>query len=958
MSIANDARRLHPELASLRRALHSDPEIGLDLPRTQEKVLRELRTLPLEISTGTGCSSVVGVLRGTKPALVGQCPATVLLRADMDALPLQEELDVPFASQRPGVMHACGHDLHTAMLAGAARLLSARREEFSGSVVFMFQPGEESRHGARVMIDEGVLEAAGAPADAAYALHVFSGLVPHGQFFTRPGPMLASSDEARVTINGKGGHGSAPHLARDPVAAAAELVTSLQVMVTRRFDVFDPVVVTVGFLQAGTKANIIPASATFHATVRTFTPATRQRARTEIQRLVHNVALGYDLSADVEYVEGYPPTVNDEAEVAFAVQTINDSVRFGSVHYLGARADRSRRLLVRAGPHARRLCWPRSGGRRCRSDGRRRQSRTRRDVRRRGIARRRHPVRAAGAGPTVPALRRCTSPVDSSATRTERSTMRYRKHAMVVAPQPEAAEAAIEIMRAGGTVVDAAVACALVQGVIDPLMCGLAGFGSCGIAMPQAGFYGYLDFHSPAPLAARPDMWADLVESEARDGHSFVVTGRVNEVGYQSIAVPASLRAYRDMHREYGRLPWAQVVEPAIGYAEDGWIVRPHVASFWSSDGEHGRVPNHERLKLTAGPRALYCRPDGSPKQSGDRVVNRDLGQTLRLIAQHGDEVFYNGEIAHAITEDMRRHDGLLTLEDMRRFRTACNEPLRGSYRGYRIASNRPPGGGVMLLQMLGILEHFDLTAFEHNEAGYIRVLAEVMKYATRDKDRHVGDPAFVSVPLDHMLSGQYTAELAAEVRSGRRADVPRMAAPDEHTTHVSIIDADGNCVTMTHSLGMPSGVITDGLGFMYNGCMSAFDPRPGRAGSIAPGKARFSSMAPSIVFDGDSPHLVIGAPGGTLIPNGLLQVILNALEFGMNMTEAVSAPRFSATSNAIDITNRIPRRVQRDLEAAGYGVIRSPLSYAFASVHAIRVHPDGFDGGADPGMDGMLLTV
>jgi gamma-glutamyltranspeptidase / glutathione hydrolase len=539
--------------------------------------------------------------------------------------------------------------------------------------------------------------------------------------------------------------------------------------------------------------------------------------------------------------------------------------------------------------------------------------------------------------------------------------MRYHKQAMVVAPQPEAAEVAAEIMRAGGNAVDAAVACALVQGVVDPLMCGIAGFGSCGIAMTETGFHGYVDFHAPAPLGARPDMWASLVESEARDGYSFVVRGRLNDVGYQSIAVPASLRGYCDAHREHGKLPWAQVVEPAVGYAEDGWVVRPDVTSFWSSDGEMGRVPNHERLKLTPSPRALYCRPDGTPKQVGDRVRNRDLGSTLRLIGEHGDAVFYEGEIAHAIAEDMRTNGGLLALADLQRYRTIRNAPLWGAYRGYRVSTNRPPGGGLMLLQMLNVLAHFDLRQTEHNEAAYIRIVAEAMKCATRDKDRYVGDPAFVSAPLDWLLSDEYAAELAGEIRSGRKADVPRFNAgsgPGEHTTHVSVIDAAGNCVTMTHSLGMPSGVITDGLGFMYNGCMSAFDPRPGRAGSIAPGKARFSAIAPSIVYLGDRPHLIIGAPGATLIANGVLQVLLNAFDFGMTMTEAVSAPRFSATSNAIDVSNRIPRGVQRELEAMGYEVIRSPWSFAAAAVHAIRVHPDGLDGGADPGMDGMVLTV
>jgi gamma-glutamyltranspeptidase / glutathione hydrolase len=537
--------------------------------------------------------------------------------------------------------------------------------------------------------------------------------------------------------------------------------------------------------------------------------------------------------------------------------------------------------------------------------------------------------------------------------------MRHRKNAMIVAAQPEATEAGAEILKAGGNAVDAAMACALVQGVVDPMMCGIAGFGSCGVYMPGRGFHSYIDFHAPAPLAVRPDMWEHLIESEARDGYGFVLRGRVNDIGYQSICTPASLRAYHETQRAHGRLPWEQVVEPAIHWAEGGWTVRPHVAFWWADEGEMGRAPNHERLAFTPASRALYCRPDGTPKRVGERVVNRAYGQTLRQIAKGGATVFYEGEIARAIADDMAAHGGLLSLDDLRSWRPLHNTPLWGTYRGYGISTNRPPGGGVMLLEMLNILEPFDLSSLEHNSVEYIRIVAEAMKRATIDKDRHVGDPKFVDVPLDRLTAKDYAAAMAEDIRAGRKAVVPRFnAGAITNTTHVSVIDAEGNCVTMTHSLGMPSGVITDGLGFMYNGCMGVFDPRAGRPGSLTPGKARFSSVVPSIVFKDERPHLIIGAPGATQIAMGVLQVLLNALDFDMTMVEAVSAPRFSATSNAIDVANRIPWGVQRELEALGYEVIRSPYTFGFAAVHAIRVHDDGLDGGADPGHDGIVMAV
>lgn len=532
--------------------------------------------------------------------------------------------------------------------------------------------------------------------------------------------------------------------------------------------------------------------------------------------------------------------------------------------------------------------------------------------------------------------------------------------AMICAPQPEAAEAGVETMRAGGNAVDAAIACALVQGVVDPLMCGLAGFGSMGLYLPTRGVHEYIDFHSPAPLAARPDMWEHLILGEARDGYGFVLEGNVNDLGYGSVCVPASLAAYQTAHRAYGALPWTEVVAPAIAWAEAGWRVRPHVHFFWSEQPYPGAVPSPERLRYTAAGRALYCRADGSPKRVGDEVRNPDLALVLRLVAAKGAEAFYEGEIAERIVEDMRAHGGLLAREDLRAYRPRRLAPLWGTYRDWRIATNNPPGGGIMLVEMLNVLERFDLAALGHNSAPYIRVIAEAMKRATADKDRHVGDPAFVPVPVERLTGKAYAAEMAAEIAAGRKARVERLDAgrPSRDTTQVSVVDREGACVTMTHSLGMPSGVITAGLGFMYNGCMGVFDPRPGRAGSIAPGKARFSSVCPSILFRGDAPALVIGAPGATQIAMGVLQAILNVLDFGMTMTEAVSAPRFSATSDAIDVSNRIPRFVTRALEAEGYEVLRSPYTFGFASVHGIRITGSGLDGGADPGHDGVALAL
>lgn len=312
------AREIGPDLVALRRRLHQVPEIGLDLPRTQAIVLDALSGLALEITTGRALSSVTAVLRGRPDGPV------VLLRADMDALPVAEEAAVAYASTHHGAMHACGHDLHMAALVGAARILHARRGELEGDVVLMFQPGEEGPGGAEAMIREGVLEAAGRPVDAAYALHVSSSQHPLGQWYSRSGPVFAAADEVRVRVLGQGGHGSQPHRANDPVPAACEMVLALQAMVTRGFDVFDPVVVGVGRLAAGTKENIIPDTAEFDATVRSLSRAARAKVLTDVRQLVTGIAAAHGLRVEVDSPAGYPVTVNDPGEYDVARQTAVD----------------------------------------------------------------------------------------------------------------------------------------------------------------------------------------------------------------------------------------------------------------------------------------------------------------------------------------------------------------------------------------------------------------------------------------------------------------------------------------------------------------------------------------------------------------------------------------------------------------------------------------------------------
>ena len=316
MDVAGKAASLGGDLTELRHALHREPEVGLHLPRTQQRVLGALSGLPLEITTGGALTSVTGVLHGARPG-----PA-VLLRGDMDALQIEVMTGVPYRARTDDAMHACGHDLHTAMLVGAAHLLAQARDELAGSVIFMFQPGEEACDGAGHMIAEGVLDAAGGRPIAAYALHVMSAGWPHGTFVTKPGPMLAASDALGVCVRGVGGHGSAPHLARDPVMAACEMALALQTYMTRSVDPLEPVVLTVGTFHAGTRRNVIPETASFDATVRTFSQEVRDKVARETVRVCEGIAAAHGLEVDAVYSQEYPVTVNSDAEAAFAAKTV------------------------------------------------------------------------------------------------------------------------------------------------------------------------------------------------------------------------------------------------------------------------------------------------------------------------------------------------------------------------------------------------------------------------------------------------------------------------------------------------------------------------------------------------------------------------------------------------------------------------------------------------------------
>ena len=323
--LLEQAQGLAEPIVALRRAIHAEPELGLHNPLTRDKVRASLADLPLEWREGPSTTGLVAVLKGG--AGEGR---RVLLRGDTDALPMDEETGLPFASTIPGRMHACGHDTHTAMLAGAARLLCARRDALAGEVLFMFQPGEEGFHGARFMIDDGLIDPL---PQAAFALHIMPNS-PHGMIAGRAGALMASADQFDVVVKGRGGHASMPHHALDPMPVACEIVTAIQAMVTRRFPVADPVVATVSRIEGGTAHNVIPDRVALKGTLRTLSPENRARLQQTLRGLVAGIAGAHEMEAELTITPGFPVTVCDDRAVALGEAVANALGDPGRFHRL------------------------------------------------------------------------------------------------------------------------------------------------------------------------------------------------------------------------------------------------------------------------------------------------------------------------------------------------------------------------------------------------------------------------------------------------------------------------------------------------------------------------------------------------------------------------------------------------------------------------------------------------
>jgi gamma-glutamyltranspeptidase/glutathione hydrolase len=536
---------------------------------------------------------------------------------------------------------------------------------------------------------------------------------------------------------------------------------------------------------------------------------------------------------------------------------------------------------------------------------------------------------------------------------------------LVVAPQAEAAYEGARVLDDGGNAADALVTAAFVQGIVDPHRSGAGGFGCAtlwfggeGSTAGGSGRALAVDFHGRAGSRASPEQWEALYESAAPDGFGYVVRDQVNDVGYASITVPGMVAGVSEIHSRFGRLPWGELVERAVPYAEDGFLVTPELAEFWIRPGLYGRVSTRDRLAFSEAGRRICFKADGETYKSGETFRQPELARTYRRLAREGPDSFYRGSLAAEMAADWERRGALMTAADLAAYRPLVHEPLRGRYRDLEVLTSPLPGGGVALLQVLKLVEARSLSRLEHNSAELIHELGRILQAVWRDRLAHHGDPAFGAPPPSEFLDPEYLERLIDQSEAPAPPDLLRRGAESENTTQLSIADGWGNAISFSHSLGYNSGVFAPGLGILFNNCMSAFDPRPGRRNSIAPGKARSTAVAETILLREGRPALVLGSPGAARITAGLAQVIINAVDYGRSIAEAVLEPRFDAYGpGKLLLESRFPPPLVRALAARGWEVQQSPKPFGMIGrVYAIdtAAEPGGpAVAGVDPGAPG-----
>lgn len=521
---------------------------------------------------------------------------------------------------------------------------------------------------------------------------------------------------------------------------------------------------------------------------------------------------------------------------------------------------------------------------------------------------------------------------------------------MIVAPEPLAAEVGVGILKKDGNAIDAAVAAAFVQGVVNPLHCGIGGSGLLIVHHAPTNQTIHIDCSCVMGSKPIPDDWESQFVGRSEAYGRYILKNEENQIGYKSIMVPGFVMGAWDAVLRYGsgNVTWHEIVKPSQMLASEGFEVYPYISDIWSSEEDKPGYPNFFRkLERNEPARLIY----GIPQKSGEHFVQEDYGNTLQRIAENGGLDFYQGTIGEEMAHDFENHDSMITEADIKNYQTIETDLVTGRYRGYEIkGAVSGCSSSPQIIAMLQILEGFDLQSMQHNSPAYIDLVSCVMRASFNDHLQLKGDPPY-SVAKE--LLREYTSVERAEYWQNRIKQ-ESVLGPEystglgSETTHISAIDEEGSAVSWTHTLGSGSGVVTPGLGFLYNNFVGHFNPLHGHWDSILPGK-RGGGGAPLLLYKDGELVMVIGAPGGSRIITAVLQVILNVIDHNMSMKEAVTIPRFhSEEKNYIFLEPAIPDNVVKDLQSADNIIFRSTY---MARVQAILKNPitGELSAGADP---------
>jgi len=508
---------------------------------------------------------------------------------------------------------------------------------------------------------------------------------------------------------------------------------------------------------------------------------------------------------------------------------------------------------------------------------------------------------------------------------------------MVVSNHPLASAAGAEMLAAGGNAIDAAIATLFALTVVEPMMIGIIGGGMAHIRLAD-GSHRFIDGQSTVPAMVKPDIY----RSKPGSAHDvFDTVDDENLTGPKAVAVPGSLKAWCETLRRFGTMSLADVMQPAIKHASRGYLVTPYL---------HECISDGAKEMLKDKPISAIYLPTGEPLKTGERVVQAEYAETLTHISRYGENALYHGPLGDILVDYMTRHGGFIRKEDLTSYRTVERQPIRCDYRGWEILGPPPPAAsGVHITQMLNILEGFDLRALGFGTTETVHLIAEVLKIAFADRAAASGDPDYVNVPVERLTSKEYARERrdALDVKRAQNWDAGVKQLESATTTHVTAADSSGNVVATTQTINNLFGAkfLIPGLGTVPNNYMNLFDPRPGHALSLAPGKRVTTSMSPMMALRDGKLVYALGLPGGKRIFPSAMQALINLIDHGMSLQEAVEAPRVWTEGNALEVEQAIPEAVRVKLRAIGHDVVETAT--VAGGMNAIQFHDDGTLSGA-----------